>query len=83
MVTSIQVLEAISWVITVTKIKIPKSKNFSTYSSPPFYKAHHREQAVTRRIFQALLEQTDTIVALIYKMATGFLEPVCLVKKLV
>jgi hypothetical protein len=31
----------------------------------------HREQAVTGRIFQALLTQTDTIVALIYKMQKG------------
>jgi hypothetical protein len=28
----------------------------------------HRERAVTRRIFQALPTQTDTTIALIYKM---------------
>jgi len=39
---------------------------------PPFYKAHHREWAVTGRIFQALPTQTDTMFALIYKMAMDF-----------
>jgi hypothetical protein len=33
------------------------------------YKKLHREHAVTGKIFQALPTQTDTIVALIYKMA--------------
>jgi len=50
---------AVSWVITVTEIEIPKSRNSSTYLAPPFYKAHHRERAVTGRIFQALPGRTD------------------------
>jgi len=33
--TSVQVLEVVSWVITVTEIEIPKSKNSSTYPAPP------------------------------------------------
>jgi hypothetical protein len=33
----------------------------------------HRERAVTGRIFQALPTQTDTTVALIYKMAPSFM----------
>jgi hypothetical protein len=60
--TSVQVLEAVSWVITVTEIEIPKSKNSSTYRAsppPPFYKTHHRERTMTGRIFQALLGQID------------------------
>jgi hypothetical protein len=33
--TSVQVFEAVSWVITVTQIEIPKSRNFSTYPPSP------------------------------------------------
>jgi hypothetical protein len=58
--TSVQVLEAVSWVITVTQIEIPKSRNSSTYPAPPpFYKAHDRERAMTGIIFQALPKQTN------------------------
>jgi len=74
--TSVQVLEAVSWVITVTEIKIPKSKNSSTYPGPlpPFYKAHHSGVCLSVRPGSAwkVPEQTDrqthTTVALIYKI---------------
>jgi hypothetical protein len=71
LVTSVQVLEAINWVITVTEIEILKSKNFSTYPAPPSTKhtivvsvclsGQCLETARTDR-------QTDTTVALIYKI---------------
>jgi hypothetical protein len=50
------------------EIKIPKSRNSSTYPAPPLLQNTpytstidqlHRERAVTRRIFQALPTQTD------------------------
>jgi hypothetical protein len=66
--TSVQVLEAVSWVITVTEIKIPKSRNSSTYPGPPFLQSTPQERVVTRKNFQALPGQTDTTVALICKI---------------
>jgi hypothetical protein len=50
---------AVSWVITIIDTQTDRP------DLPPFYKAHHRERAVPRKIFQALPGQTDTTVALI------------------
>jgi len=36
-----------------------KSPQVPPLPPPPFYKTHHRERAVTGKIFQALLRQTD------------------------
>jgi len=65
--TLVQVLETVNWVITITKIEIPKSRNSSTYS-PPFLQSTPQERTMTEKNFQALPGQTDTTVVLIYKI---------------
>jgi len=72
--TSVQVLKAVSWVITVTEIKIPKSKNSSTYPTPPLLQSTSQWCLSVCLSVQAVPgncpnRQIDTTVGLIYKMA--------------
>jgi hypothetical protein len=62
----------VSWVITVTEIEVPKSRNSSTYAAPPppplLQSTPQWCLFVCPGSAWKLPEQTDTTVALIYKI---------------
>jgi hypothetical protein len=70
--TSVQVFEAVSWVIIIIEIEIPKSKKFSTYPGPPLSTKHTTVVSVClsgQSLETARTDrQIDTTVALIYKI---------------
>jgi len=60
----------VNWVITVTEIEIPKSRNFSTYPAPPLSTKHTTWNGQWLEEFSRHCphRQTDTMFTLIYKI---------------